>query len=380
MKAKAVHIVIDDKFIDGAISLFEIDDRIDNSYIIIGNEQTCKYIKTPSVRFVDNSKALDYINQFDIAVIHSLPSVPIDILIKIDRRIKIVWYAWGYDLYEKPFRLIPVRLLGPATKRATFIDRLKKKMEVSHYRKWALIRQNINSALSRIDFFSGVFPYEIEMLKQYHPEFKASPLDFYYGSNNFFVPETPSTIYKHNKTNIIIGNSADPAGNHLDVLNVISGVSFDSNTKIIIPLSYGGTCKYVNKVVRKAERVAPGQVLCLKDFLPLKDYLELISNCRTAIFAHERQQASDNVFMQLLYGARVYMSEHSAAYDYLKSIGLKVFSIQKEMSLFNIELSDDEVYQNRTILSRMYSTSKLIERIQNINTTLLKEICKNENN
>ena len=82
-----------------------------------------------------------------------------------------------------------------------------------------------------------------------------------------------------------------------------------------------------------------------------------------------RTGGADNIFIQLLYGARVYMSENSA----VKSIGLKVFSIQSDLNLFNEELSDEDVITNRKILSSYYSSSKLIERIKKINDILIKD-------
>ena len=219
-----------------------------------------------------------------------------------------------------------------------------------------------------------MFPYEIDLIKEYHPEFNALPLDFYYGAKDFFIPEHPEKEIRHGKKNIMIGNSADMMGNHLDVLKVLSNIEIDKMAKIIIPLSYGGSPTYVDKVVKMAEVIAPGQIVSLRNFLPLQDYLNLITNCRTAIFAHERQQASDNIFMQLIYGARVYMSETSEAYHYLISIGLRIFSLQKDIHLFNEEMRDEDVMLNRSILSSHYATSKLIERIKKINTQLIGDI------
>jgi hypothetical protein len=89
------------------------------------------------------------------------------------------------------------------------------------------------------------------------------------------------------------------------------------------------------------------------------------------VFEHERQQASDNIFMQLLYGERVYMSETSEAYTYLKSIGLKIYSLQRDLSLFNVEMTDEDILNNRSVLSNHYSSSKLVERVRTINSTIL---------
>lgn len=377
MKLKILHIVIDDKFIDGAISLFETDDRVENTYAIIGGNEPYKYIKYGNIVKVELDKVLDMISQFDVVVIHSLPAIPLKMIEKIPNHIKVVWYAWGYDIYEKPYDIVPVNLLGIETRRHTKLLRLKRFFDWRYQRGVLNVLRHLKKALSRIDYFSGVFPYEIDMVKAAHPEFRAIPLDFYYGSKDFFIPETPTTEIRHGKKNIIIGNSANPTGNHLDVLKTISNNVIEDDVKIIIPLSYGGMPQYLETVKRTAEKIAPGNVCSLTSYVPFNEYINLISNCRVAIFAHERQQASDNIFLQMIYGARVYMSETSAAFYYLKSIGLKVYSLQSELHLFNVEMSDEDVMCNRKVLSARYSSSKLRDRIIAINTTLIKALEKN---
>ena len=357
--------------------MFESDGRVENTYMLIGEKRKLRYLKYSDVKYVSRKDALDVIDRFDVVVIHSLPAIPIEIVSKIRRGIKVVWFAWGYDLYEKPYDIIRVDLLGPETKKHTKYDRFRCNTNWWILRNKAIVATHLKGCLSRIDYFSGVFPYEIDMVKSAHPEFRALPLDFYYGAKNFFVPEMPESKIIHGKRDVIIGNSANPTNNHLDVLKSISSIYHDADSKLVIPLSYGGTSDYVSKVERAAEKIAPDRVISLKTYLPLNNYLSLISNCRTAVFAHERQQASDNIFLQMIYGARVYMSETSAAYHYLKGIGLKVYSLQQNISLFNEEMRDEDIINNREILSSIYSSSKLLNRIVNINTTLMDSL---ENN
>lgn len=374
MKLKMLHIVRDDKFVDGAASLFETDSRVENTYILIGGAKKFKYIRNTSILFVAPDKCIDYINTFDVVVLHSLLAIPLENIKEIKSDTKVVWYAWGYDIYQKPYDIIPIELLGPETKKFTRYRRFGRSISIKYIRKSLYVKKHLKEALSRIDYFSGVFPYEFDLIKKYHSEFRAEPLDFYYGSDHFFIPEQPDQVVKHGKKNIIIGNSANKTGNHLDVLKVISGIDIDKEAKIIIPLSYNAKPYYVKQVESIAEKLAPGQVVSLRSFLPLDEYLSLISNCKTAVFAHERQQATDNIFMQLLYGARVYMSETSAAYTYLKKIGLNVYSLQSDLNLFNKEMSDKDIMANRVILSSLYSSSKLIERVKNTNTMLIDKL------
>lgn len=371
MKLKIVHALVDQKFLDGAISLYETDNRVENTYVFVGKKTEPKYLKYSDVYYVDQDNALEFLNKFDVVIVHSLRAIPMNILKDIRQGVKVVWYGWGFDIYESPFDFVPIPLYGSETKKNTRYIRFRSFIGKNKVKKRFYLKTHFNSILKRIDYFSGVFPYEIDLIKERHPQFNAQPLDFYYGAKDFFIPEEPSMEIRHNKKNIIIGNSANMTGNHLDVIKAISSVNIDKEAKLIIPLSYGGLSTYINQVEKAAEEIAPGQVVSLRNYLPLNDYLDLISNCKTAIFAHERQQASDNIFMQLLYGARVYMSETSSAFVYLRSIGLKVYSLQSDLDLFNEEMSDEDVFSNREILSSLYSSSKLIERVKEINTILI---------
>ena len=371
MKLRIIHIVTDDKFIDGAITLFDSDDRVDNKYVVIGNETSFKYIKSDKVVFISVNDAIDVINSFDVVILHSLPAIPLRLIEHIDKRVKVVWFAWGYDIYEDPYNFIPISLYGPRTKRYLLPGIIKDRLFFSKNITKQEVEKFKNTFLERVDYFSGVFPYERELLRCYQPSFNAKGLDFYYGSTNFFIPESSEESIIHGKKNIIIGNSGNPTGNHLDVLVTLSKIKMDGEAKLIIPLSYGGSERYKCIVEKHANRLAPNRVVCLRNYLPIDEYLGIISSCRTAIFAHERQQASDNIFLQMLYGARVFLSETSQAYDYLKKIGFCVYALQKDYSLINNELSDEEVLNNRRLLSSLYSSSKLISRVKKINTVLM---------
>ena len=81
--------------------------------------------------------------------------------------------------------------------------------------------------------------------------------------------------------------------------------------KCIIPLSYCGSNEYKNEIEQRAKELFKDNLVSLRSYLPMNEYLNLISKCKTAIYLHNRQQASDNIFMQLNFGARVFMSSKS---------------------------------------------------------------------
>ena len=373
-----LHLVIDEKFIEGAISLFEVDKRVNNTYAYVQTSLKYpffKYLKNEKIEIFSEKQILDEINSKDVVVLHSLPSLPINLIGKISKKVKVVWLAWGYDLYDSFFySVIPTQLYAPVS--ADFFEKRNKEKSIrsklGNIKRLIKHRLYLKKALARIDYFSGVFPYEYDEVCKYNKVFRAKSIDFYYGSLNFFIPEKPSLEIAKGKRNVIIGNSGDLSNNHLDVIRLLKENNCKIDGTLIIPLSYGCDGTYANVVERKANELCKGRVNALRKFVPLKEYLELVSNCRVAIYAHRRQQASDNIFLQLLYGAKVYMTEKSLAFHYLRKIGLHIYSLESDLDSFNEDISDESVLENRRILSALYSETTLIERIKRINETLLE--------
>ncbi len=370
MKKKCIHFIYDEKFIDGAIELIETDDSFINTYAVCcnrGKKWAPKFVKNPNILQIQPSELICEISKYDFVFLHSLASLPNKFISQIPSYVKVIWYAWGFDLYECYGPFLPIELYMPITK-----SFLRKQISLQALlSKISNIRHGFSKkkVLERIDYFSGVYPYEYNMLSEKYSYFNAKPLDFYYGHLNFFIKDEVDQEIKHSKHNIIIGNSANPTNNHLDIFKYIDAKEIDPETKIIIPLSYSGNEPYRKEVIKRANEFFPGHVESLQSYMPLNDYLSLISNCKIAIFGHERQQASDNILLQILYGAKVYLSENSRAFPYFKQLGFKIYSLQSD-PITNSGLSDEDIILNRQILVEHYSESTLIRRIKTINKIL----------
>lgn len=375
---KILHCVTDEKFIDGAIGLYNQDDRIDNHWIHFTKETSLplKYIKSSQVEIKKIDDFGELVCGFDVVILHSLPSLPVQQILSIPSRIKVVWFAWGYDMYDgwKPLLPLPLYLSETSKiykffhKAPTFTKAIKRKI------KDLIIPCQYKVVLPRIDYFSGVFPYEYDLLKNRYHQFRAVQLDYYYASPDFFIKDACPKDITNRMCNIMIGNSANITNNHVDVIKFVNKyIKLSPNDKIIIPLSYGGWQEYVDIVKEKALDMLGNKatVLPLDTYLPIDEYWNLASNCRIAIYAHVRQQASDNIFYQIMSGAKVYMTKRSEAFSYLRSIGLKVFSLEDDYESVNTSLSYEEVMHNRETLTKLYSVSSHIKRIKDINTILL---------
>lgn len=373
---KVLHLIIDQKFIDGAISLFESDSRTDNSYYLIGSyKSSCEFIKYQNVKYIQLEKVIDLCKQFQVVYLHSLVVLPYKYIVKIPSNVKVVWLAWGYDLYENECNyIIPINVFMPLTQKYLLSKENRLLLTFRMLKRYLRVNRLISKSIERIDFFSGVFPYEFDEICKRHSNFMAKPIDYYYGSTHFFVPETPENKTYKKRNSILIGNSGNPANNHLDILEKLQTFDMPSDLDIVLPLSYGGKKEYNNLVINLARKICKGRVNALDHFVPLDEYIDIISGCRIAIFGHSRQQASDNIFMQLIYGAKVYMSESSLAYHYLRKLGLVIYSIESDLNEMWNEINFDDVMKNRSILSKYYSSTTLINRIKRINDLLINDI------
>ena len=107
-------------------------------------------------------------------------------------------------------------------------------------------------------------------------------------------------------------------------------------------------------------------------YMAFDEYQKILNTCSVAIFATERQQAVGNILIMIWLGKKVFLSDTSILYKYFIGIGLKVFSIQKDLiSLFD-EFSLECIMNNREIISKRYSNNALIKRA----SQMIKEIEK----
>lgn len=377
-RIKILHCVPDDKFIDGAISLFEQDDRVINTWchFVQDPKEELQFIKNVQVMVPAFAELDKYAHQCDAIILHSFEALPIEQMEKLPDRQKIIWFGWGHDMYEGRTPIIPIKLYLPKTQKI-YEELYGPKTVIKHIKHWIrvnVMRKPYSRIISRIDYFSGVFPYEYDLLAQKQPKFKGRKLDFYYASTSFFIKDECPCAITNDRKNVIIGNSAHITNNHMDAIDwVAEHVHMVDDCRVILPLSYGSEENYTNRVKEYAKSRLGNNIYILDSYLPIDEYWELVSNCKIAIFPHIRQQASDNIFYELMTGAKVYMTKQSLAYSYLKQLGLVVFSLEDDIATIDNTLSHADVMKNREILTELYSVSTQIERVHNIIATLITE-------
>lgn len=369
MKVKIANIVKDDKFIDSLFdSMALLNDKWDNDYLLVRNNKPDSYIyikNTDKITFVPTDTILDYlINQkYDAVFLHSLPSFPIELIPEIDKKIKVFWFAWGWDIYQLPKEspFIPVKLIKRETQKE--LDKLKtnipsKKKTLKDYLrplKYLFFDspstkkiKNYYEAIKRIDYFSGILEFEYDLMKSVKG-FKAKRVTFKYASLHNLENSGVAKLYDAH--NILIGNSAASTNNHLDIIPYLKKLDLGKR-KIILPLSYGNTKEYIEDIANAYHQEFGEKVIVLKDFIPSQKYSKIISSCSIAIFFMERQQAMGNINMALLNGCKVFLSETNPVYSFYKGLGIKLYSIQNNLTQeeFASPLLEEDIDKNREIL------------------------------
>lgn len=182
---------------------------------------------------------------------------------------------------------------------------------------------------------------------------------FSYPSNLFKDRNIVNNISDH--TTILVGNSADPSNNHLELFLLLEKYK-EKNITIICPLSYGDM-KYAAKVSVEGKRIFRDKFIPLPNLLPLKDYEALLDTIDIGLFAHRRQQAFGNIISLLSIGKKIYLRQDITTWNCLLHYGVKVHDVNN----FDLsKISKDESILNSKIVKNVFSEKNLVHQWQRI--------------
>lgn len=126
---------------------------------------------------------------------------------------------------------------------------------------------------------------------------------FMYTSNLFKEYDVPKK--QHSGFNILVGNSADPSNNHLEVFDKLEAFK-NQDIKVYTPLSYGNQ-DYAQTIIEQGQQHFDDKFEALTEHMPFNQYLEFLGKIDIAIFNHKRQQAMGNTITLLGLGKKVFM-------------------------------------------------------------------------
>jgi dTDP-N-acetylfucosamine:lipid II N-acetylfucosaminyltransferase len=265
----------------------------------------------------------------DILVIHFLtPTFARAIRAASPEQI-VVWCAWGADYYGL-ITGYSNRLLLPTTYRMQIATETNRKICPSTVIKQALRSpvtklESISdgewpeSALERIDYLV-IDQQSYRDLTRSQPKLRATRHWIPY----YCIDDMPARAGANTPSkNILLGNSAAATNNHAEALIELSQIDLGGRN-VIVPLSYGGTRKYVDNICSMGERLLGRAFVPITDFLSLDAYLEIVGTSAIVIMNHVRSQGVGNIVAALQYGAKVYLRPENHLTEFFQEHGIEI--------------------------------------------------------
>lgn len=279
-----------------------------NKYKIHGNLDF-RYIFLEKTDILTNRKDVRYVSFFrllklflllknnDRVILHSYshPFLYVCCFLCFFKLNRFAWVIWGGDLY--------------------FYREYKNSLK---YRLYEFLRKN---TIRRFGYFFNNEKDYILAKKVYQTKGVYFPVGY------------PQISLKENiisgrpVLNILLGNSADPENNHMEIMDLLSKFS-KKDINVFVPLSYGGTKEYISKVVNLGDKLFGNKFIPLYDILPYKAYLKFLDSISIMINNHHRQQGLGNIGYLLSTGAKVYIRSDATSYEELSSKGFIIFDTQ----------------------------------------------------
>ena len=369
-----LHIAHESIFLDYAIRQFEKAAPGRNEYIVLVkdvNSLRQKEIIRPVLINSDeyNKLHLAFLN-YEAIIIHALTAEKIPLVLRAAHSVVFVWMLWGgdgYSIKKMKFKLYSIsteNILKDIGLTVSKTLKIKERMLLNFpvilrllKNKWPSEYLKIK-AVRRMNYIAPVIYEDFDIIRKLL-NLSAEYLPFSYGSIADFIFNYNDRIVT-NCNAILVGHSADPANNHIDVFKFLKNNDSDSN--IICPLSYGNK-NYAEEIIKIGKRMFDKRFCPIVNFLPLKDYTELLCTCRYAFMNQYRQQAIGNIIMLLWLGSTVVLNKKNPAYSYLckNQINILEFSDVESKKHFS-SLSDIEWRENRQALIKLYSEEQVLQK------------------
>jgi len=372
-----LHIVPDEKFIDAAYRSFEATNLDNNEFVIIGKKHPLRYIKKTPIRFIErrefwSKKFVNSLKNYDIVCLHWMDDAKMQLLARVDKSVKFVWIGWGGDYYDlitgDTTKLLKPKTLTLFQKHRIQTSSLPLKSKVKQIIKRIIYKKiEKQHIINRIDFFAPVLYEDYKLLLKAIPDFKPHYLAWNYGT---LEDDMIKGFENHviSGSNILIGNSATYENNHLDVFEHVKHLNLGGR-QILAPLSYGDML-YREFVTSEAKILFGEQFVSIEGFMPISEYVSMLSSCSVAIMGHLRQQALGNIVIMIYLGAKVFLDKHNPVYLFFKKHHTLIYTLDEIEVEVDNALTSEEIEFNRNILRQHWGREAIHTKTMNLIETV----------
>lgn len=267
-----------------------------------------------------------------------------------------MWGGWGYDYYGDD-RSPDTGLTSHATK-ALIADVALAYPRPSMMKSLAnrMVAYGQKCAATRTDYFSAPIPSDFDVFRRRFNNFSGEYVQLNYGnvSETFAQSDVVGV-----GSNILVGNSASPTNNHIDVFFILARHDLGTR-KVIVPLSYGDPV-YRENLIARGKEILGDSFVPIVDFLPFDKYRSIVASCNVVVMNHLRQQALGNIGAALYQGAHVYLDTVNPVYKFFKQKGAFVRTIH-DLASDSLPLMGspiDEVAKNRAVLEEFWGHEQI---------------------
>jgi dTDP-N-acetylfucosamine:lipid II N-acetylfucosaminyltransferase len=379
MDARILHLIPDDKFLDGAIIQFESCCPGIHDYVMYNRREPSEvvYVRTlDKVRFAPEGSLLcqelitECLNgRYSAVIFHSIPSYFAEFVAKVKGSVKLIVVTWGHDIYtfinkkEYMRETLKIKYSRRVMGNLFFLKRIWHSLSAMiRFNSWIPPDSALKAFLS-VDYICPVIDTDYELFAHKFRRFKLPEMmSFSYMNHREQLLLENSEI---NDNYVMVGNSATPECNHADVLSHLKNIGVSN--RILLPLNYGYSREYGNIIRERGKKMFGEQCLSLDTFMSMNDYLMQLKRCRFAVMGHRRQQAVGNIAMLMWMGAKIFFAEGNPVYEYLSAQGAVVFIFDKACRMdFESPLNDIEVTTNRKIVEKIWGREQVLKKTQNV--------------
>lgn len=344
-KPRVLHCMHAEKFVDPFVDFVNANFPTEDHLFLISQSGKYPSRQRENTRLIHWAgarvrRALRYVlwmNQADKILLHSLFERQVVFLLFLQPWLlkRCYWLVWGGDLYcylnfgEKP----PL---------------------------WSFERIR-RSVIRRMGHFITHIKGDYDLAREWYQSTGRWHECFLYPSNLYkelALPPAP-----HDGLHILLGNSADPSNNHLEILDKLRSRAQDE-IRIYCPLSYGNQ-EYAQQVIDYGQSIFGDKFVALRDFMSAQAYLELLAVVDVAIFNHKRQQGMGNIVTLLGLGKKVYVRSDISTWGFIKDLGATVFDARSS-DLNLLPLDEATANANKDLIKSYFSSEKLVRQYQAI--------------
>lgn len=376
---KILHLITDHQVIERTLGVYEALFPNTGDVLVFHAQENTKHLsehkKSPRI---GRGQGLSYGRSFDFTgytqiIAHYLTMDMIDFIKSVPSGLHVTWEIYGYDLYNEFLEPLGQKLYySDTTKfvrygffRRIFPELFNRALEMRGYlyktTKHKLAQ--FDYICNRVDSLQCCCSYDAKFVEDYSKRSIPSYEVFNYSLDEVLGNLKDTPFFE--STGVMVGNSASFSNNHMYVLEQLKQKGVKA-CDFILPLSYGGSPKYVDYVEKSFIAEYHTNVKIIRNYMPLHEYNKIFMGLRSMIMSSWRQESIGTIIMGLYLGIKVFMSERSPLYKSMSDCGFCIFPIEQATSEdLLVPLPIETKKHNRSLVLSHYSYERFAEILRN---------------